>query len=488
MGFFGVLTPTEDAYWADSVNGSDSNTGTQTAPFQSLTKLQSADAAANKSRWELVTGSHWTGQQLTVPRAGMTIAAYGSGAKPIIDCGVGITAVIWVKTGGYTNIYEAAGLTVVNAPGGAQWVNVWANGITHQLPRAASLAALDAAIVPTYFVDSDLPPFKVYVNLQANPGSLANGYVEYTGVSQGLSSLHSTTIIGIQTQRNFANNGSLEVDAPSTLVNVQCDYGAKHNCLLAPGCTVYGMSLNYSYYAGGNANMLILFGTWAPGLGEIINNLTITNYGLGGTFDTSNVVGVYAHGAGSGGGPFYFSNPNITGIGTALAFEGETTSAVTVVGGTIGTVGSPVQAAWTPGGYTWTISNLNAYATLNVGGFDSGYNKVTNSTLIAAPGHGVFYVPSVYAPPMTIDVQGSTLAGGVAFDINYANPILVNSHNDLTGITTYAIKISSPFVYTGDYNTYYSGWTNLFAKQSPFTNYTFAQWQTLTGQDTHSTN
>lgn len=84
-------------FYVDAVNGSDSNTGTDTSsPWQSLGKVSSSAIPSGATVY-LKRESVWN-EQLTIPSSGMTIDAYGTGALPIIDGSKEITG--WTDEGG----------------------------------------------------------------------------------------------------------------------------------------------------------------------------------------------------------------------------------------------------------------------------------------------------------------------------------------------------------------------------------------------------
>lgn len=72
------------AFYVDAVNGSDSNSGTNSSnPWQSLAKV-SASSVPFGSTIYLKRGSVWY-EQLTIPSSGITIDSYGTGTLPRID-------------------------------------------------------------------------------------------------------------------------------------------------------------------------------------------------------------------------------------------------------------------------------------------------------------------------------------------------------------------------------------------------------------------
>src|SRR5207245_2456964 len=77
------------SFYVDSLNGNDSNPGTQAAPWQSLTRANKQLLAPGDSLL-LKRGSLWSGQQVEVtengtPSARIKVDAYGSGPAPVVS-------------------------------------------------------------------------------------------------------------------------------------------------------------------------------------------------------------------------------------------------------------------------------------------------------------------------------------------------------------------------------------------------------------------
>jgi hypothetical protein len=76
-------------FYVDSVNGSDTNPGSQSAPWRNLTRASSQVLAPGDTLL-LKRGSSWSGQELQISENGSSAArikvdAYGSGAVPVIS-------------------------------------------------------------------------------------------------------------------------------------------------------------------------------------------------------------------------------------------------------------------------------------------------------------------------------------------------------------------------------------------------------------------
>ena len=92
------------SYYVDSVNGNDGNAGTQSAPWRSLSRVNSQLLAPGDSLF-LKRGSSWSGQTLLVPENGtainrITVDAYASGAAPLIS---GVSSCAYVS-GDYVTV------------------------------------------------------------------------------------------------------------------------------------------------------------------------------------------------------------------------------------------------------------------------------------------------------------------------------------------------------------------------------------------------
>ena len=90
-------------YYVDSVNGLDTNTGTDTAhPWKTIAKVNESSFRPD-DRVLFLRGNTWR-EQLTVPSAGtsghpITFGAYGMGDKPIISSDV-VSSAVAEETGG----------------------------------------------------------------------------------------------------------------------------------------------------------------------------------------------------------------------------------------------------------------------------------------------------------------------------------------------------------------------------------------------------
>jgi len=99
----GVLNNRHTAtYYVDQTLGSDSNAGTRQLPFKTVAKVNTLSPTAGQ-RVAFKRAETWR-ETLTVPTSGtaglpITFAAYGSGAKPVID-GYPLPAGIAAETGG----------------------------------------------------------------------------------------------------------------------------------------------------------------------------------------------------------------------------------------------------------------------------------------------------------------------------------------------------------------------------------------------------
>ena len=118
--YYSPVNSVPRAYYFDAIAGSDTNDGTQTAPWKNLTKLDSVVISPG-SQILLMAGSTWTGQRLKFSGSGaegnpIIVDKYGTGQKPLL-AGNGLIG------DGIVNLYnqsyiEINNLEITNCPVG----------------------------------------------------------------------------------------------------------------------------------------------------------------------------------------------------------------------------------------------------------------------------------------------------------------------------------------------------------------------------------
>jgi hypothetical protein len=260
------------AYFVDAVQGSDSNDGSSiSTAFQTLGKLQTADAALPRNTWYFVqsTASNTTPRvwrvtaSLNVPRNGMTLSAIGNGptlspsvALPKIDATAIISPSSWTLSSGgcySTTITLAQGSGNLNG-----FVNAYENGAV--LQRVASTAAC-ASTAASMFVTSDTAgTATLYVHPvgSTNPTTDGNLY-EYTSASYGIYGVGrtGTTVNGLWTRGSLDQSGSMQIGNASLIMNSWATDGSKHNMICGEGCTIQD-SIARNAYFNSNSSLFVI--------------------------------------------------------------------------------------------------------------------------------------------------------------------------------------------------------------------------------------
>ncbi len=232
-------------WYVDSVNGFDGHQGKSPADALRtigavLPKIRRGDAVA------LASGSHWR-ESLAIAADEVKVMAYGTGAKPLLDCSDPIAAAAWSKAAGLTNVYQAT--VALDGSDAAQFVSAWENDA--RLVRASSPADCDAR-AGSYYPSSDSAAtimLQVHASDHSNPGTNGKVY-EYSRRQFGLSGANGITATGIHTRRNLHNNGSLSVYAHCTLTDCVASEGAKHNVYVGPGSKLTRVEADRAYSTG----------------------------------------------------------------------------------------------------------------------------------------------------------------------------------------------------------------------------------------------
>ncbi len=94
-------------YYFSNTNSNDNNAGTIVAPWATWSKVNSTLQKANTGDTLFFNrGSTWYGNIATTPSSGVTFAAYGKGARPVIT---GLTAITsWKETTPGSHVWEAS--------------------------------------------------------------------------------------------------------------------------------------------------------------------------------------------------------------------------------------------------------------------------------------------------------------------------------------------------------------------------------------------
>lgn len=241
-------------WYVDANRGSDSNPGqSRSQPFASLAKLETVWQAGQSAG--LARGSHWR-EELNIPGAGCTVAAYGSGERPILDGSNMIDGGAWSKTAGRTNVYQV-NLSPEWYGSGKDWLKVFEDG--WYLQRAADLAACDAA-PGSYYPSGSSGTITLYVHAtgSGNPASNGKAY-EYTQRKFGLDAYSHAycRISGVHTMKSLHNDGSLRGGMFSVLRDCKAALGGLHNIYVRSGSTLVGCIAQDGYCGTTNLSLFV---------------------------------------------------------------------------------------------------------------------------------------------------------------------------------------------------------------------------------------
>jgi hypothetical protein len=319
--FYSVATSgPAPAYFVDSAQGNDSSDGLSPASaFQSVLRLEQADATNHQSIWNFARGSVWR-EQCTVYSNNMLLQAYGVGPRPLFDASGVMTNSNFTKTPGWTNTWQIL-VGVSNMVLSPQWINVWENGIT--VPRATSITNCD--LTPgSYWVEND----NAYPNLvatiwidpvkSADPTVDGNLY-EYTQRQNGIFSGSGTnvSVVGLATRRNLDNDGSLKVVDYSIVNDCAANDGGKHNLFIGGNSCALNCVATNAYYPAGCA--MFIGNNATTGDVTFSNCYAISTVPYGSSW--YQMGGFYAHTAGTPGEQFgLVSEINCSSFGLGNSF------------------------------------------------------------------------------------------------------------------------------------------------------------------------
>jgi hypothetical protein len=242
-------------YYVDSVNGSDANNGT--TPLLAFQTIDGLPALSNGDSIGLACGSTWR-EQLTITVDNVRVAAYGAGAKPILDCSEIIAGGSWTKTGGRTNVYQAAITPDADTINDKTWINVWENGAF--LTRATSEANCDAT-AGSYWVTADnVTSLNLYIHPNGSTNPISDGKTyEYSERRSGIyaENQDGITVDGLQCQKNLHENGSIFVGVDALVMNCAMYDGSKHNCYARAGSEFRDCDSERSYYNNASTHYVI---------------------------------------------------------------------------------------------------------------------------------------------------------------------------------------------------------------------------------------
>jgi hypothetical protein len=476
MGTLRSATRSRPRWYVDAVNGDDTRNGKSArSAFRTiaavLPKVRAGDTVM------LASDSHWR-EQFTAPADRVQVAAYGAGARPLLDCSDAIAAGAWTKTAGCTKVYQATvPLDLIT-----EWVSAWENDI--RLKRAASTADCDAGAA-SYWCQDSVSPTTLYVHASDGSNPATNGKTyEYSKRAYGYDSgaVIGCFVSGIQTRRNLAKNGSLQMGEDGTVNNCLASEGSKHTIFVYPGCRVVNCEAAGAYFTedGGGKSGFVSAGVFT-GKELTFENCLAHNNGL---YDPA-AEGFLSHG---GGDPMQkVTLRNCTVRDCMLAFDLSTYS-IELTGCTVSNTDSvgPGLTATTVlvQGCTFDVNNRSLEPAIGA------YVTVRNSHLHTTTEMGV----TIIRPDITLDIADSEVIHDTGFGI-YVGGGSATFHL-IARRVTFQVKDAffvwySPFTLDSDYNNFLTigGWSpnNRTCFSLNGAGYVLPDYKTATGQDGHST-
>lgn len=465
-------------WYVDSVNGSDENNGkSKSQAFQTITKLLTVLGSGDKVG--AARGSHWR-EQLTVSGSNISVAAYGSGNRPILDASNVMSD--WSKTGGQTYVYQ---ISCTPEWGTTNYLNVWEDGSF--LVRAANLAGCDST-PGSYYPSGSSGAITLYVHATDDGDPASNGSVyEYSHRQHGFNSYgySNCKISGIETRRNLHNDGSLKMGRLSTIVNCLCSSGGYHNLYYGDGSVLVDVIAHNAYYGTTPHSMFVANENAPVSLGILHLNCQAIND----THDTL-TTGFYGHRNTSGDfGAVRYINCTTSNIQLSFAFANAGSVLFEECDFTIpasaNAIGIRLLSA-----VVHTLRDCNI--TLTGGRIVS--NEIAGSSVVISGGTwtldaitnaGMVYGSLAYA----LDVQNLVLAGGTysstLFAFTHADSTIYARNNNYNVNITRCYNIATAANLDSDYNNFYDDSTRNLVEGTDHV--TVAAYQAATSQDLHST-
>lgn len=467
-------------WFVDAVAGSDANNGTSVdTPLQTIPALLGKTIVSG-NLIALKCNSEFHGRLLIPAVNNVHVCSYGSGAAPILDCSVVISAGAWSKTGGQTNVYQIS--ATVEATG-STWNRMWEDG-TH-LVRASSLANCDAT-AGTYYASSDsstTPTLYVHATGSGNPASNGKAYENakyYAGYDAVANAPTGCRVTGIHTKRNLANDGSLLIGKNGYAYRCTASEGSKHTVYVRTGGVCHTVIAADAYF-GGQSFSLFVGNENSPdseGLSFISCDATLSTY-------EANATGFYSH-------------TNTSGTFGKLLFDTCTTNNCSIgISGNSATSGLVRNCAVTNANicysadHDWLLTGCSGQANQGANPqvvFVGSTNvEITGFTGSTTGSHWVWIGANSSA--YIHDCDWSAISGPIMISLRGANGSLTTRRLSFnSGSVPYIVTAtaSASFTLDCDYNTYMSFGAMGFIGQINNVYKTWAEWQAL-GYDAHST-
>lgn len=412
-------------YYVDSAGGDDSNAGTsEAAAFATLAPLTAMGSALANKRIGIKRGSVLA-SVLTSSANGVSVDAYGSGDRPLIDCADYFAANTgWAKTAGRTNVYERT-ITLPNdvkAKG-----NVWSGD--NFLVQVASLATCDSTPGSAFVTDWAAASATLYIHAIGSTDPTSNGIVySYSRRLWGINlSGSGCAVRNIRSRRNAHQDGSIIVGPNGVGFRLRIEDGCRHSALFNPGA-----SLTECYFfrgrndLEGSANSLVVNAANVIGLSYSTTDCTFD------AGDTPAFTGPQNHGANANDlyASITHTRPVFIGMLQCLDSAAQNVQVVnpTFANCVTGVQSGRVNAVCTVSGGTGTLDQLCSI------GAAGTVNSLNNTLTVPAVRSG-FYA-STPTSGVTLSIDGDVLT------IADANSRTVNN-NDLIRIVGGTLSVQN---------------------------------------------
>jgi hypothetical protein len=425
----------------------------------------------------LACGSKWR-EGFTGQPDYITAQAYGSGAKPMLDCSDAIASYLWQKSAGSTNVYQCGGLPI-DWSSGETFVSVWQDGV--RLAYASSIANCDATPGSYYPSDTQSSPITIYVHTLTGD-TPSNHLMEYSRRQYGfVDGGKNCVTTGIWARRNLHHAGSLVING--TAINCLASEGNWHNLYVGAGAVLSGVECLDAYWPMGGSGCLAVYNANTAN-GE---NITFQNCWFHCSTPNPNMDGVYGHVNTSGAfGTISFLNCRVDNCSNGIT-AGDTASVVVNGGSSTG-----CRIALAPNGRAFTVTGFTATSSLY--GLQT-QNQTVSATVTACSfsltgGWGTAGV-SPGSNNSSIDLEQTSISGSGAFGVyNSSTGLRFKARqNNITCDGYYWYLPVAPATLDSDNNTFGAvSASDTGAKKMNVggTDYTLAAYKTATGQDGHS--
>lgn len=478
------FSPPSFDWYVDSVNGADANDGRSAgSALKTITALL-AKTITTGQRIGLARGSSWR-EQLAITADNVTIAAYGSGDRPILDASDVVAAGSWNKTAGRTNVYDVS-LAVQTDALASEWPSIWIDGT--RLTKAADLATCDATPGTYYYgAVEGTTPITVYVHSTGDSDPRIDGKVYEASIRKtGLSTDGCTGCVvrSVQAQKPYTSYGGILIGRYGRLYDSVSNAGTTHNVFLRGFAEAHDVTATGGYAPGDVPVMYVAYeANPADSPTVLFDRCSATN--------TVQSTGFFVHTSGASFGTVEYRDATVS-LSAGTAFGGTNLTTLVV---TRGTVTSPVllgtNSNATITGTAFT-ANVAAQTVIAVGTAGTSLTA-TNLSITAPTNNNVGAVVVTSVANNTITITGTTLSANYAgsrgatflLRILGANATVTASGNTwgaAVGATAYLTQATTTLA--SDNNTFKS---NVQFSIAGTVYGTLALYQAGTGQDAHST-